>query len=181
MSNLFQQLELEAFKAGITPKTKESINWFRNKAREMFRGRVVQNRRALMNEPEVDLKSRPNRTPFGNMYMFFYDPKTKDTMPYYDGFPLIIMLGPAPNGFYGLNLHYLPPVVRARALDAILGTGKIPARFLAPARKRYLTSHVRSRFALIEEDEWEIATFLPTADWNKADANKVYKDSRKLL
>ena len=35
--------------------------------------------------------------------------------------------------------------------------------------------------ALIEKPEWEIATFLPMADWNKASASTVYKDSRKML
>ena len=166
--SLFQQLEFEAFRAGITPRTKQSIDWFRKKARQMFRGRVVRNRTAIMQDELLDLKSRPNRSPMGNMYMFFYDPKHKKTLPYYDGFPLIIMLGPAPNGFYGLNLHYLPPVIRARALDAILGNGKVPSKYLAPARKHYLTKHVRSRFAEVDKPEWEIATFLPMADWNKA-------------
>ena len=50
----------------------------------------------------------------------YYDAKHKATLPYYDGFPLILMLGPAKGGFMGLNLHYLPPVVRARLLDAVL-------------------------------------------------------------
>ena len=31
----------------------------------------------------------------GSMQMFFYDPKTKDTLPYYDKFPLAIIVGPA--------------------------------------------------------------------------------------
>lgn len=183
--SLFKQLEFEAFRAGITPRTKQSIEWFRNKAREMFRGRVI-NRNKVLRDDLIDLRNRPIRRktkgPFGNMYMFFYDPKHKDTLPYYDGFPLIIMLGPAPNGFYGLNLHYLPPVLRAKLLDAILAeSGKIPQRYLAPAMKHYLTQHVRSRFALVDEPEWEIATFLPMADWNKASATKVYSDSRKKL
>ena len=97
--SLFKQLEFEAFRAGITPRTKESINWFRNKARQMFRGRTINNRRNIMQDDLIDLKSRPNRSPLGNMYMYFYDPKHKETLKYYDGFPLIIMLGPAPNGF----------------------------------------------------------------------------------
>ena len=54
--------------------------------------------------------------------MYFYDPKTKDTLPYYDRFPLTIMVGPAPKGFYGLNLHYLPLDIRARFLDSLLDT-----------------------------------------------------------
>ena len=48
--------------------------------------------------------------------------KFKKTLPYYDGFPLIIMLGPAPNGFYGLNLHYLPHSLRAKFLDQLYDT-----------------------------------------------------------
>ena len=74
MANIFQKLELEAFRAGVTPRTKESINWFRRKAASM--GRV--NRNALMKDDPVELKSKGI---MGNMYMFFYDPKTKDTLP----------------------------------------------------------------------------------------------------
>ena len=47
--------------------------------------------------------------------------------------------------------------------------------------KHYLFKHVRSRFALVDKPEWEIATFLPAADWNKASANKVYRDTRRSL
>ena len=43
----------------------------------------------------------------GRMSMFFYDPKFKKELPYYDRFPLTILVEPAPGGFYGLNLNYL--------------------------------------------------------------------------
>jgi len=164
--SLFRQLEIEAFRAGITPRTQQSIDWFRKKARDMFRGRVVSNRKDILEDDLLTLKRRPQtKGPVGGMYMFFYDPKYKKELPYYDGFPLIIMMGPAAGGFYGLNLHYLPPAVRARVLDSVLGTGgKIPQRFVAPAMKRYLFKHVRSRFAEVDKPEWEIATLLPPAD-----------------
>jgi hypothetical protein len=29
--------------------------------------------------------------------------------------------------------------------------------------------------------EWEIATFLPLADWQKSSGSKVYADSRRML
>lgn len=183
--SLFKQLEFEAFRAGITPRTKESIRWFQDKARQMFRGRVMRNRKDIFDDELIEKSRKPNvrpRGPIGQMYMFYYDPKGKKTLPYYDGFPLIIMMGPAEGGFYGLNLHYLPPAARARVLDAVLGNGgKVPQRFVAPAMKRYLFAHVKSRFAEVEKPEWEIATFLPTADWNKASANTVYRDSRKKM
>lgn len=183
--SLFRDLEIEAFRAGITPRTKQSIEWFRNKAREMYRGRFRGSRSKLMQDDAVELKNKPiTRTgPQGNMYMFFYDPKHKETLPYYDGFPLIIMMGPAKDGFYGLNLHYLPPTVRARLLDVLLenDSAKIPKKYIEPAMKHYLFKHVKSRFALVDKPEWEVATFLPAADWNKASANQVYKDTRAKL
>ena len=157
-----------------------------------------------MQEEELELKNRPitsSRGPIGNMYMFFYDPKYKDTLPYYDGFPLILMMGPAKGGFYGLNLHYLPPVLRARMLDGLMDitnnksydeTTKFQIRYnmlqrtsklkyFKPCFKHYLNEHVRSRFALVPAPEWEIATFLPTADFQKSSKATVYRDSRKMI
>ena len=42
-----------------------------------------------------------------------------------------------------------------------------------------MLNHVKSRFAEVPAPEWEIATFLPTAQWEKASAGRVYSDSRK--
>ena len=99
MSNIFNRLELQAFRAGVTPRTKESREWFRKKASNM---RSI-NREALMKEDQI--KQRAKQGVIGSMQMFFYDPKTKDKLPYYDAFPLIIVVGPAEGGFYGINLH----------------------------------------------------------------------------
>ena len=115
MANLFQKLAYDAFKAGINPRTRQSRDWFRRKAQDLRRI----NRRDLMHGENVNLVNRQNPL-IGSMNMFFYDPKTKDTLPYYDRFPLVIIVGPAPKGFYGLNLHYLPPILRAKFLDALL-------------------------------------------------------------
>ena len=98
MSNLFQTLELEAFRKGINPRTQQSRDWFRQKARSLRRV----NRNQLMKEDPIQLRSRFQP---GAMAMFFYDPKTKDKLPYYDSFPLVIVVDAAEGGFYGLNLH----------------------------------------------------------------------------
>lgn len=196
MSNLFQNLQFQAFRAGINPRTKEAQDWFRKKAQTMRRV----DRRALMQEEPMQLVNRQNPL-IGSMNMFFYDPKGKDTLPYYDRFPLAIIIGPAEKGFYGLNLHYLPPILRAKFLDALLditnnkkydettrfqmsykmlqATSK--TRYFKPCFKHYLTQHVKSRLARVPAPEWEIATFLPTASWEKTSAANVYKDSRKAI
>ena len=193
MSNLFQKLEIEAFRKGITPRSKESMAWFRNKAQKLS-----PSRRDLLRDESLTLKNRPR---VGDMFMYFYDPKTKDTLPYYDRFPLTILVDRAPKGFYGLNLHYLPLDVRAKFLDALLDNltnkrydestrfrlsyemlkGASKLRAFRPCFKRYLSAHVRSRFAKVEAPEWEIATFLPTADFEKASSSEVYKDSRRKM
>jgi hypothetical protein len=194
MSNLFQKLELEAFRAGINPRTNQSREWFRKKA-QALRGI---NRDRLMDEEPIQQR---NRQIVGGMFMFFYDPKHKETLPYYDKFPLAIIVGPADGGFYGLNIHYLPPTLRARFLDSLLDitnnnrydettkfqlsygllnrTAKM--RYFKPCFKHYLNKHVQSQFAQVQAPEWEIATFLPTASFEKASAQQVYRDSRRML
>lgn len=194
MSNLFKNLELEAFRAGITPRTRESRDWFRRKAQRLRRV----NRNQLMKEEPVELS---NRRIIGSMQMFFYDPKLKKELPFYDAFPLVIVIGPAKGGFLGLNLHYLPPTLRAKFLDALLDVTNndkynedtrfditynmmkraTKFKYFQPCIKHYLNKHVRSRFAIVPAPEWEIATFLPTADWQKASASQVYSDSRKKI
>jgi len=197
VSEIFKELSAEAFKAGITPKTKESIKWFTRKAKAL--GKITK-RNQLMREEEVALRSRflP-----GQMVMYFYDPKLKDVLPYYDRFPLTIIIDKAPGGFYGLNLHYLPPLLRGKLLDSLindtptnnqkddettrlkLNYQKLKSatkyKFFKPAFKHYLTDHVRSRFALVSPPEWEIAAFLPTADWEKGSQGKVWRDSRSMI
>ena len=194
MSNLFQTLEIEAFRKGITPRTAQSREWFMKKSQELSNV----NRNLLMKENPIILK---NRTIIGSMFMFFYQPKHKDTLPYYDSFPLVIVLKPAEGGFLGLNLHYLPPVLRAKFLDSLLEytnndrfdeTTKFSLtynlleraakmKYFKPCIKHYLTDHVRSRFAMVEAPEWEIATFLPVADFQKARAQTVWKESREKI
>jgi len=77
MSSLFQQLEIEAFRKGITPRTKESIRWFQQKAREM--GKV--SRTSVMQDDALQLRNRPITKPYGNMYMYFYDANIKTHCP----------------------------------------------------------------------------------------------------
>lgn len=194
MANLFKNLEYEAFRAGINPRTKESREWFRRKAQEIT---GVNRSQMMRQEP---LKRTPNFV-VGEMFMYFYDPKHKKTLPYYDRFPLSIIVDLAPDGFYGINLHYLPMTLRAKFLDALLDitTNKkydkttrfrmsyqmlkssSKMKYFKPCFKHYLVDHVKGNFAKVPAPEWEIAVFLPTADFRKASESQVYRDSRKAI
>jgi|TARA_B110000971_G_scaffold219288_1_gene260037 hypothetical protein len=194
MSNIFQNMQIAAFRAGIQPRTKESQAWFRQKANQMRRV----NRAAIVKEEPIKKKASFR---IGGMYMFTYDPKTKDKMPYYDTFPLVIPVEPAAGGFYGLNLHYIPPLLRAKLLDALMDNlsnkkyddstrmrinykmlqAASKYKHFAPCFKHYLTGHVQSKFAEVSAPEWEIAAFLPMANFQKSGKRAVYADSRKKI
>lgn len=135
----------------------------------------------------------------GNMYMFFYDAKHKDTLPYWDRFPLILAFRRVDDGFYGINLHYLPYMIRFKILGAmhdyvtsthINEQTKVrinwqiieSASRLAPAKacvKHYLYGHVESRFLKINYPDWITASQLPVERFVGASKEKVWRDSRK--
>ena len=193
MSNIFNKMTTQAFRAGITPRSKESREWFLKKAQNM---RSI-NREALMKEDPLKARSKQI---IGGMYMFTYDPKHKETLPYYDIFPLVIVIGPAKGGFMGLNLHYLPPKLRLQFFANLMDIqgSKLSddakfrltyrmlrmssnLRYFKPCLKHYLNSQVTSRFAEVPAPEWEIAVFLPTAQFRKRNSYKVHYDSRQMI
>lgn len=196
MATLFDDILVSGVRAGQIPaRTQQARDWFRDVARGVSKSRA---------NPSQILKGYDNkksRPLIGRMYHFFYDPKGKKTLPYYDRFPLIFMVGPAEKGFYGINLHYLPPTLRARLMDSLYDvtnntkyddstrlrlsynilSGAARFKFFKPTFKHYLANHVESRFIEINSTDWDIALMLPTQRFEKATAAKVYSDSRKKI
>lgn len=138
----------------------------------------------------------------GGMYQYVYDAKTKEKLPYWDAFPLIVCINVYADGWLGLNLHYLPPILRAKLLDKLMeysktirtgGNGKrtymhlsykmltrlsqVP--FFQHCIKRYLASHVQSKIMRVNSSFWEEVAFLPTQQFKKAPDSTVWKDARR--
>ena len=125
------------------------------------------------------------RPSVGRLNLFVYDPKYKQTLPYYDVFPLVLPLETIKGGFAGINFHYLPPNQRFTLLTQLqrfnVQGGKVNSsnRFdvsynrikkLPLAKgciKKYLYSHMRSQFLKIDYDEAALAVYLPIADFKK--------------
>ena len=193
-TSFMDKLEAQAFRAGLTKGTEEARKWFKEKLKDI----KTVNRKQLLRDDNFKTTSRPM---IGKMYMYFYDPKTKKDMPYYDRFPLIFLVEKAKKGFYGLNLHYLPPNVRAIFFDKLQDltsnknysettrlrlkykTLKAATKYkqFEPCFKRYLTSNVNSRIVEVPATEWDSVLFLPTEYFMKAKKTKVWSDSRKLI
>jgi hypothetical protein len=161
-------------KAGGQRKT---AAWYRN-AVSSIADKVTANR--LMNQGK--LIGRPS---VGRLNMFFYDPKYKKTLPYYDTFPLVLPLERIPGGFAGINFHYLRPVARFSLLEQ-LQRYATRGREITSANsfdvsynrvkniplvkntiKKYLFSHVKSNFLRIDFDEAALAVYLPVAQFKK--------------
>jgi len=195
VATVFDTIITQGVRSGQIPaRTQQSRDWFRETAGKM---RNI-NERSLMRGDQARLTSTPIP---GSMYMFNYDPKWKDELPYYDRFPLVFPFRKVPGGFYGLNLHYLPPPLRARLMDALydyanntrydestriklnyqLLTSIAKLRFFSPCVKHYLNEHVRSRFMYVYPSEWDIALFLPTERFTKQSKTQVWNDSKRML
>ena len=197
MATVFQNILNNAARKGITDQyTSESINWFRINIRKTAVSPL-----RVMKEERDNYVTSWSSTAIGKMYFAYYDPKHKDTLPYYDMFPLIIPIKRLPDGFLGLNLHYLPPILRAKLLDSLydlLNNAKLDEhkrfiisynilqatskhRYFKPCVKRYLGKHFRSRFIKIPHENWTAAVFLPTETFEKKSKNEVWSDSRQSI
>lgn len=132
-----------------------------------------------------DQEAQRSRIIIGRFYYFLYNPKGKDTLPYWDKFPLVIPLQRYHDGFLGLNLHYIYPKDRLILLQQLKRTMSTPlmdertrlrlsypilkamhqAYRATPCIKRYLAGHILSRFIEIPPNEWDIALTLPVQDF----------------
>jgi hypothetical protein len=190
MAKLLDRIKTSLAKEGLTPRTNASRAWLRAKVKDL---------KPTSSGLMTDRQRLRTSSMIGKMYFYFYDPKTKDSMPYYDRFPLVIPIERYNDGFLGLNLHYIHPKNRMILLDKLSDTTsndtydentklKINYRYLAaasrvfeatPCIKRYLFTQIDSRFLEISADEWDIAALLPVESFVGASTSKVYADSRK--
>jgi hypothetical protein len=191
---LLQKLDRQIRARNIQRFSQQSFKWYTDKLLTL--GQKPAQDELLGMKDHVRRDIRP-----GFMYTYRYDAKHKDTLKYWDKFPLIIMIGPAKGGWYGINLHYLPPRTRAAFFDKLLAISsdvrfdnntkiKVTYGFLKstsqykefkPCFKHYLKSHVKSKFIKIQPDEWEAVLYFPTTSFeskgSKYASSRVWSDS----
>lgn len=195
MATLFDEILTKGVRAGQIPaREQKAREWYRDVAKDF---RKV-NESELMRGDKSRLTAQPR---IGSMYMFYYDAKHKDTLPYWDRFPLIFPYKKVKGGFMGINLHYLPHNFRAQLMDALYDlssnqrydettklklsydvlNGASRFRYFKPCVKHYLTGQLKSRFLYIYPSEWDVAMFLPLERFEGAGKRKVWADSRKAF
>ena len=181
------------YERAITNFNKENLERFSPEALKWYRDYVAKNLgkanpKAALKAGELTLKPKP-----GYLYTYQYDPKTKETLPFYDTFPLILCIGITPDGWYGINFHYIAPRIRAAIFEELMKTNssnvdeniKIrtnwkklsrmsKSKYISFACKRYLGDHILTPLCKIDQKYWEIAIFLPIARFEKSTNRTVW-------
>lgn len=174
--------------------TSAARNWYLDEMKNL-----IVNRQKLMRDREAIKK---NRLLPGRLFMYFYEPKHKDTLPYYDRFPLVMVVEKAQGkpGFYGLNFHYLDYRKRAILMERLMkyatnkkydestrlrlsykllkGASRLAA--FKPCFKHYLPSQIASPIKMIPAQYWETALFFPSEQFKKSTRKNVFTKSRRL-
>ena len=177
-------------------KQKESRLWMKQQA-----SKVRDSKKRIMTPTGTDRAELTDRIRVGHAYAWHYDAITKEDLPYWDALPIGFPFQDEGDTFLSLNLHYLPPAVRAKLLDSLLTIAsdsvfndrtklvmsyrllKNSSKFkeIIPCIKRYRKDRVRSQFLHVNSQDWVFLCFLPLASWRKAGAQKVYYDSKKKI
>ena len=194
-ATIFDQIITQGVRAGQIPaRTDAARAWYRDVAL----GSKKINEKNLLGE---DATRMINKIKPGNMYMFLYDPKYKQQLPFYDRFPLIFPFHVESDRFWGINLHYLPHKIRAQLMDSLydltnnqrydestklritysLLNRAARAKWIQPCVKQYLFDHLESRFMYVYPSEWDIALFLPLERFSKASKTQVWSHSKKMV
>jgi hypothetical protein len=190
MATIIDNLNQRLSKLGYINGSRDARTWLRTKVNSL---------KATPSTLMSDRDRLRSQSIIGRMYFYYYDPKTKDQLKYYDKFPLVIPIERYGDGFLGLNLHYVEPKVRFILLDKLSTftnnkmydeTTRLRLSYqtlksassifeATPCIKRYLYSHVKSRFLEINANEWDIAAILPVESFEKKSKEHVFNESRK--
>jgi hypothetical protein len=195
MAILFDEILAKGIRAGQIPAQEQKAReWYRDVAKDFKNV----NASKLMRGDKSRLTSRSR---IGSMYMFYYDAKHKETLPYWDRFPFIFPFKKMQGGFLGINLHYLPHPLRAKLMDSLYDLASDERydektrlklsydvlnsasrfKYFKPCIKHYLTGQLKSRFLYVYPSEWDVAMFLPLERFEKAGKRNVWSDSRKAI
>mgnify|MGYP001235907202 CR=1 FL=1 len=161
--------------------------------------------RSLNTRPRSILTSEQenltNKIKLGYLYLFFYEPKYKSNLKYFDKYPLTIPIELKENGFTGLNLHYISPTQRLvlienlrplimnenvsnrqrlRISHRILQSSR-RYKYYKPCVKNYLYNNCKSLFLKIQAEDWQTALMLPTERFIKKNKKNVWIDSRRTI
>lgn len=182
MQTVYQQI-LKQAQGKEFKKIEDSRRWFHQVALNVSRSKISAID-VLKEKTSINTLS-PSKS---QLLLYNYIPKTKEKLPYYDIFPIVFPFRIEKDGFYGYNLHYLPPSMRAALMDTIYGSiggGSSRITYAMSSRsklfkvcvKKYLNSQIKSKIVAVPQNEWDLVLFLPLQKFQKEAETTVWNDS----
>lgn len=174
-------------------KSVSNFTWFKELVDNSMEGgkSISEIRQQIISDP-----SRvSNRFFLGKLYFFFYnDPIYKSTLPFYDTFPLLLLLHRDGPNIFGCNLHYLPPRTRLSKFLEILqytNQNKLTAGtrivldyaalkksnkwdLLRPTFRKYKINKIQGNLINIPAQDWPIAINLPVERFKKMSKQGIW-------
>ncbi len=183
---LLQKLENDLNSGKVLQYERDARQWLKEIERASQLGEAFEDHKVNIVKP-------------GHVYFFVYDPKGKKELSRYDIFPMCVVIRLYKDGWLGLNMHYLPPRLRAKVFDTLQRYRtndewdentklKMQWRFLmrlakAPKLrfcvKRYLRRRKRSKFIKLHSAEWYLALFLPYERFKKQKKMTIWNQAKK--
>ena len=166
-----------------------NFDWFRKTINGNIRSSdMEQVRDQIISDP-----SRQRQRMFdGMLYFFFYnEPEYMTTLPFYDTFPLVLILSRHRDTFFGVNFHYIPPKRRLlmfmelqkyRQNNRILlpyGTMKRDRKWkiFKSCFRRYKVGKIQGNLINISAEDWPIAINLPVERFKKQGKRAIWDNT----
>lgn len=206
-ANIFETLRARVQQNQTLPEyERRALYWFQTEYQHLTAWQHTTQSTTFSKLRQEQFKKRltsPTQALPGRFYFFRYDPVGRNTLPYYDRFPLVLPLNVYPGGdFMGLNFHYLNYERRARLFDALYHAygrdlhhpleAHMAATYDAikdvtkykafrPCVKRYTVSAVKTPLLQIGVQDWDLALFLPVELFAKSTKGNVWLDSETKI
>jgi len=183
--------------ANIIPNSTFSyFDWFRNTInKNLNTPDIVEVRQLITSDPS---RVQLNRFFLGKLYFFFYnEPEYKISLPFYDTFPLLLLLRRTKNHIFGVNLHYIPPKRRlVKFMELLKYTSdnqlKKGSRIILPYEKmkrdkkwkifkscfrQYKINKIQGNIIDISAPDWPIAVNLPVERFKKRGKKEIWSQT----
>lgn len=185
-TNIFEKERYLKARFTLDYAVERSASWYWRKIQELKNISPTQ----LMKHRD-QYRERPQR---GEVYCFYYHAKHRDTLPYYDMFPLVLPLRTYKDGFLGMNFHYITPRHRILLVEEIKKHGSGPkgltvsydvvasfasSKYAEPTIKRYLYSQMGTPLRRIEAPDIPTALLVPCERFVKQKKESVWRDYKR--
>jgi len=179
----------------VSDKTTDTYSWLR---KTVNNGLKDYDMNEIRQQILTDRGRISKRLFVGKLYFFFYnDPIYKHTLPYYDTFPLFLLLRRRGKTMFGLNLHYLSPsrrivefvkMLRYTTNQRLDTTTRIDLpyaeikksqnwRMLMPTLRQYRIDRVQGNIINIPAQDWPIAINLPVERFKKSSKSNIWRQT----